>query len=64
MENKKLKDKIMLDMLIDEHTEEEKTEEATKLKIKLIKMLINEPIEYINVINYYYDIINLNNKEE
>ena len=30
----------------------------------IIKMLINEPIEYINVINYYYDIINLNNKEE
>ena len=38
----------------------ERTDEATKLKVELIKELMNKEIEFVAVINYYYKIQDLN----
>ena len=37
----------------------EDTPEATRLKQELIKELLNKKVKYINVIAYYYDIVNM-----
>lgn len=38
----------------------ENTAEANRLKAELIKELATKKIKYIDVINYYYDIIDAN----
>ena len=60
--NNDIKNKIQLDLLINEYMTPEHTPAATDLKKQLIKDLINKQISYIDIINYYYDIKQLNNK--
>lgn len=60
--NNNLKEKIKLGLLINELTTPEGTPEATALKIELINTLIDNKVTYINVISYYYDILNAQDK--
>jgi len=62
MNNKDIKNKIKLELLIKEYITPELTPEATALKIELINTLLNNKVTYINVISYYYDILNAQGK--
>ena len=62
MADKKTLDKLKIINLINEYTTPEDTPEATALKINLINMLIDNKTYYINVISYYYDILNAQDK--
>ena len=62
IEDKKTIDKIKLQLLIKEYITPELTPEATALKIELINTLLNNKVTYINVISYYYDILNAQDK--
>lgn len=57
-DNKVIKEKITLDILLKKYMKKEKTEKSTAIKLELINMLINNNTNYINVIAYYYDILN------
>lgn len=52
----KLKDKITLELLINELIVPEATPQKTELKKQLIIDLIERKINYVPVIQYYYDI--------
>jgi len=58
------KNKIIFELTLKEIITNEKTTAATDLKYNLILDLINKQIDYIGVINYYYDIINLNQQQD
>ena len=58
------KDKILFELQLKELITNENTTAATELKYKFILDLINNSIEYINCINYYYNITELNTKKE
>lgn len=57
-----IKNKILFEINLKDNIKHEKTNEATSLKYKLIMELINNEIKYIDIFNYYYDIIELNKK--
>lgn len=57
-----IKDKITMELLIKQYTTAEGTAAASDLKHELIMTLINSKVPYINVISYYYDILNAQNK--
>lgn len=61
-EDKKTIDKIELELLLKKYITSEDNQDATNLKLELIKQLLNNKISYINVISYYYDILNLQGK--
>ena len=60
MSDKNIKNKVHFELLLNELITDEKAEEATQLKKELIMDLMNKKIKYVNVIGYYYDIMNLN----
>lgn len=61
-EDKQKIEKIELDILLKKYITNEDNQDATNLKLELIKQLLNNKISYINVISYYYDILNLQDK--
>lgn len=61
-EDKKTIDKIELELLLKKYITSEDNQDATNLKLELIKQLLNNKITYLNVISYYYDILNLQDK--
>ena len=62
MDNNNIKNKVEMELLINEFITAEGTPEATDLKKELILTLINNKMTYVNVISYYYDILNLQGK--